>query len=286
MFVIMGGSGHVGAATARALLGRGELVAIITHDASHADDLRADGAEVVEADVNDVVSLRRAFRRGRRALLLNPPADPSTDTDAVERQSVAHILKALDWSGLEKVVAVSTAGAQPGDRLGDLSVLWGFEQGLSQLSIPTAINRGAYYMSNWDTQFETVRQTGILKTMFPADLGIPMVASADLGAFAAQRLRSATDDVGIRYVEGPRRYCAADVATVLSQALRQPVDVAVTPRHQWREAFRALGFSESAANSYARMTAVSLDGGFDMPGDALRGSTTLDEHVRQRLARL
>lgn len=285
MYVIMGGTGHVGSATAAALLARGEQVAIVTHDANRAGEWLREGAETVEANVNEVASLRAAFRRGSRALLLNPNADTSADTDAVERRTVANILSALNGSGLEKVVAASTGGAQPGDRIGDLSVLWELEEGLRRQPIPAAINRGAYYMSNWDSQLDAVRKTGTLQTMYPADLLIPMVAPLDLGEIAAQRLVSTPDDIGIRYVGGPRRYSSADVAKAFSQALGAPVGVDVIPRDEWKEAFQGLGFSEAAADSYARMTAVSLDGGFDMPDDALRGATTLEAHIRDLLSK-
>ena len=285
MYVIMGGTGHVGSATAAALLARGEQVAIVTHDANRAGEWLREGAETVEANVNEVASLRAAFRRGSRALLLNPNADTSADTDAVERRTVANILSALNGSGLEKVVAASTGGAQPGDRIGDLSVLWELEEGLRRQPIPAAINRGAYYMSNWDSQLDAVRKTGTLQTMYPADLLIPMVAPLDLGEIAAQRLVSTPDDIGIRYVGGPRRYSSADVAKAFSQALGAPVGVDVIPRDEWKEAFQGLGFSEAAADSYARMTAVSLDGGFDMPDDALRGATTLEAYIRDLLAK-
>ncbi|SDH76389.1 NmrA family NAD(P)-binding protein [Variovorax sp. OV700] len=285
MYVIMGGTGHVGSATAAALLARGEQVAIVTHDANRAGAWLREGAEIVEANVNEVASLRAAFRRGSRAFLLNPNADTSADTDAVERRTVANILSALDGSGLEKVVAASTAGAQPGDRIGDLNVLWELEEGLRRQPIPAAINRGAYYMSNWDGQLDAVRKTGTLQTMYPADLLIPMVAPLDLGEIAAQRLVSAPDDIGIRYVGGPRRYSSADVAKAFSQALGAPVGVDVISRDEWKEAFQGLGFSEAAADSYARMTAVSLDGGFDMPDDALRGATTLEAHIRDLLSK-
>ena len=285
MYVIMGGTGHVGSATAAALLARGEQVAIVTHDANRAGEWLREGAETVEANVNEVASLRAAFRRGSRALLLNPNADTSADTDAVERRTVANILSALNGSGLEKVVAASTGGAQPGDRIGDLSVLWELEEGLRRQPIPAAINRGAYYLSNWDSQLDAVRKTGTLQTMYPADLLIPMVAPLDLGEIAAQRLVSTPDDIGIRYVGGPRRYSSADVAKAFSQALGAPVGVDVIPRDEWKEAFQGLGFSEAAADSYARMTAVSLDGGFDMPDDALRGATTLEAHIRDLLSK-
>lgn len=65
MYVIMGGTGHVGSATAAAPLARGEQVAIVTHDANRAGAWLREGAEIVEANVNEVASLRAAFRRGR-----------------------------------------------------------------------------------------------------------------------------------------------------------------------------------------------------------------------------
>jgi uncharacterized protein YbjT (DUF2867 family) len=285
MYVIMGGTGHVGSAVAQALLDRGEAVTIITRDASRAGAWREKGAEIAEANVEDVASLRAAFQRGRRAFLLNPSADTSADTDTIERRTVARILSALEGSGLQKVVAESTGGAQPGERIGDLSVLWELEEGLRRQSIPAAINRAAYYMSNWDGLLDAVRSVGRLPTMYDPDLAIPMAAPRDLGEIAARRLVSPLDDVGIRYVEGPRRYSSADVARAFSQALGRPVELDVTPRDKWKEAYRSLGFSEAAADSYARMAAVSVDSGFEMPGDALRGSTTLEAYIRGLVAR-
>jgi uncharacterized protein YbjT (DUF2867 family) len=285
MYVIMGGTGHVGSATAEALLARGEAVTIVTRDASRAGKWRARGAEIAEANVEDVASLRAAFRRGRRAFLLNPNADIATDTDVVERHTVANILAALEGSGLEKVVAESTGGAQPGDRIGDLNVLWELEEGLRRQSIPAAINRAAYYMSNWDGLLDAVRSTGKLQAMFAADLPIPMVAPRDLGKIAADRLTSSLDDVGIREVEGPARYTSADVAKAFAKAIGRQVQLEVIPRDKWKEAFLTLGFSEAAADSYARMTAVSVDGGFEMSDDPLRGTTTLETYIRDVVAR-
>ena len=281
MYVIMGATGHVGSATTRALLAPGHAVIVMTRDASHATEWRAKGAQIVEADAEDVESLRAAFRLGRRAFILNPPAAPSTDTDTVERRTVANILAALDGSGLEKIVVQSPAGAQPGERIGDLSVLWELEEGVRNQSIPAAINRGAYYMSNWDNLLEAVRETGKLPTLVPADLAFPMVAPRDLGEVAAARLLSSNDDVGVRHVQGPRLYSPNDVAQAFSQVLGRPVEVQVIPRDQWESNFQSLGFSPAAAQSYARMSAVSLDSGFDVGDDAaLHGTTTLQAYIQ------
>jgi uncharacterized protein YbjT (DUF2867 family) len=96
MYVIMGGTGNIGSAVAEALLSRGEKVTIVTRRAGNAVKWRSKGAQVAEADVNDVPSLRAAFQRGLRAFLLNPPADAKLDTDVLERSTVANILAALE----------------------------------------------------------------------------------------------------------------------------------------------------------------------------------------------
>jgi uncharacterized protein YbjT (DUF2867 family) len=283
MHVVMGATGHVGRAVVDALSDAGENVTAIVHQASHAGDLQHKGIAIVEADVHDVDALRAAFRRGRRAFLLNSPAATSTDTDREEHATARAIVAALDGSGLEKVVVESAYGAQPGERIGDLSVLYDLEQALLNQPIPVTIQRAAYYMSNWDAVLDAAKG-GTLPTMFPADLKIPMVAPADLGRAAAQRLRELPRVEEPHYVEGPERYSANDVAAAFAAALGKAVTVQATPRDRWVEAYRALGFSDAAADSYARMTAVSVDDGFDTPAAPERGETTLAAYVNTLVA--
>lgn len=279
MFIILGGTGHVGSAAARALLDQGQPVTIVTRSASQAESWERRGAGAAVADVHDVDRLRAAFRRGKRAFLLNPPADVSTDTDAEERETVRCILAALDGSGLEKVVAESTYGAQPGERVGDLTVLYELEQGLKAQPIPATIQRAGYYMSNWAPSLAVVRESGILPSMLPAGLKIPMVAPEDLGRAAARWLVEPAERAGLHYVEGPEPYSAADVAAGFAAALGHPVEVQEIPREAWEQTFRDIGFSAPAAQSYARMTAASADGGFEMPDQPVRGSVTLRDYI-------
>lgn len=279
MYVVMGATGHVGAAVADTLLADGEDVTIVTRRPERAGRWRDKGASVATADVEDVASLKAAFRRGRRAFLLNPPADIAGDTDATERRTIANILAALEDAGLEKVVAASTFGARPGQGIGDLTTLWEFEEGLRRQAIPAAINRGAYYMSNWTSMLETVAQTGTLPSMFPADMRIPMVAPADLGEAAAARLLTPLDDVGVRYVEGPQRYTPQDVAEAMSLTLGRDVVLEVVPRDRWEAVYKGWGFSAEAARAYAKMTAATLDEDFDQPADVVRGHVSLADFI-------
>ena len=279
MNIILGGTGHVGAATAAALLERGEAVTIVTRDAGKAQHWQDLGVTVAEADVTDSDALRTVLQTGKRAFLLNPPGDPSGDTEAAEIRSIEAILAALDGSGLEKIVAQSTYGAQPGSAIADLGTLHHFEQGLANQPIPTSIQRGAYYMSNFAMNLDAARDEGIVQSMFPADFVLPMVAPADLGEAAAMQLTQPVDKTGLHHVEGPRRYSIAEVAEAFGEALDRPVRVVTTPREQWEEAFAAMGFSPAAAHSYAGMTSLTLDGDFPPEETVWKGMVTIEAYV-------
>jgi uncharacterized protein YbjT (DUF2867 family) len=279
MNVILGGTGHVGSAAADALLHQGKPVTIVTHDPAKREDWMNRGAEVAVADVHDTEALRQVFRQGKRLFLLNPPADPSTDTDAEERKTVTSIVAALEGSGLEKIVAESTYGAQPGERCGDLNILYGLEQALAAQPIPVSIIRAAYYFSNWDASLVSARNEGVVQSMYPADFELPMVAPQNLGEVAANLLGEPVERTGTHYVEGPGRYTPADVAEAFAGALGKRVKFAKVPRKQWKQAYQNMGFSKPAAESYARMTAATLDDIRAKPETPVRGSTSLQSYI-------
>lgn len=279
MFIVLGATGHVGSVVTRELLAAGEPVTAVTRDASRAEPLRAQGAAVAVVDVRDADALRAVLRQGRRAFLLNPPADPAGDPDEEERATVRSLLAALDGSGLEGIVAQSTYGAQPGRGIGDLGVLWELEEGLHGQPVPAAVMRAAYLMSNWDGLVDAAR-AGVLPSVIPADLAIPMVAPQDLGRAAARLLREPPGRAGVYHVEGPERRSPADVAAAFAAALGRPVEPEVTPREGWVEMFQGLGFSEAAARSYAGMTAITVDRAYELPDDPERGTVTIDQYVQ------
>lgn len=279
MHIILGATGHVGSALAQALLAHNEPVTVVTRDAHRTQALQTKGARVAVVDVRDPAALHRVFLGGKRVFVLNPPAAPSTDTVAEERESLHAILAALEGCKLEKIVAESTYGAQPGDAVGDLGVLYEMEQALAAGTAPFSAIRAAYYMSNWDASLKTAREEGKVHSMYPAYFKLPMVAPHDLGQFAAKLMLGSPAPSGPHYVEGPDRYSPADVARAFSEALGRPVRVAETPPSQWEQAFKALGFSDAAARSYVAMTRITLEERYELPDKPERGVVTLGEYI-------
>jgi uncharacterized protein YbjT (DUF2867 family) len=278
MHIILGATGRVGSSVTTALLDQGEPVTVVTRDPRRAEPFTRRGAVPAITNIHDVAALHTVLQGGRSAFLLMPLADPSTDTVAEERRLVASIVQALEGTNLQKVVVLSTYGAQPGEAIGDLGVLYEFEQGVAALDLPTSVIRAAYFMSNWDAALGTARGEGVVQTFLPSDLSLPMVAPADLGRAAARLLTTEVDHTGVRYVEGPTAYSPADVARAFAHALGRDVRTVETPRSEWIATFRTLGFSPAAADSYARMTALTVDGPM-RPEAPERGPTTLTEHI-------
>jgi len=122
--------------------------------------------------------------------------------------------------------------------------------------------------------------------MFPADLKIPMVAPADLGRAAAERLvEPFNGDTDIHLVEGPDRYSVRDVADAFTQALGRRVEVRSLPPSDWVGAFGKLGFSNAAAKSYAAMTQATIDGEFPALDETENGATSLQSYIEDLVDR-
>jgi uncharacterized protein YbjT (DUF2867 family) len=280
MHIITGGTGRVGSALAEALLRKGEKVTIISRSSKSAKEWMSKGAQIAVADIYNTAALHEIFKKGKSIFILNPPADPMTDTPVQERKTVASLVEALKYSSAEKVVVESTLGAQPGFNIGDFGVLYELEQNVATLSYPYSIIRPGYYMSNWAEQLPAIKQNGELTSFFPVDLKFPMVAPLDIGELAAH-LMMGKKTPHINCIHGPEFYSARDVAEAFSKSLDKKVEVKVIPKDQWKATYRSLGFSEQGAESYTNMTAVSLSE-FEKTIDTtgyIKGKITLQEYI-------
>ncbi|AHK70540.1 NmrA family transcriptional regulator [Gluconobacter oxydans] len=282
MDIVLGASGHVGGTVVRCLLEQKRAVTVVLHRPEQSAAWSALGASVAVLDVHDTAALTAAFCNARRAFLLNPPASPSLDVDCEERRTIQSILDAVRGASLEKIVVQSTYGAQDNPHCGDLGSLYTFEQGARETGVPLCIVRAAYFMSNWYGALSTARQSGVFPSLLPKGLKAPMVAPQDVGELAARLLVAPVEETGTYNIEGPETYTPEDVATALSAVLERDVKVDEIPRPQWPEFYRSHGFCTEAAQSYATMTGIFVDGRYDRPRTPLRGATDLQTCLRDQ----
>ena len=106
---IIGGTGVQGGNAARELLKHNYCVRVLSRNpqSAAAQEIAAEGAEVIQGDMADVDSLEPAMR-GVSAIFSAQYADP--DDPSVEPRNAANMVKAAQKAGIEQVVHTSVAG--------------------------------------------------------------------------------------------------------------------------------------------------------------------------------
>jgi len=185
MNVILGASGNTGSLIANFLLSKGQKVRVVGRDVRRLQRFVRKGAEALTAEMTDAAALSKAFGGARAAYLLLPPI---TSREDQERQSDA-IAKAVKDSGLRYAVHLSSYGAHVPEGTGPVTGLHSSEQKLNAISDLNVLHlRAAYFMENNLTAIDMIHGMGLFGHALLPDLKLPMIATRDVGDYAAQRL--------------------------------------------------------------------------------------------------
>jgi uncharacterized protein YbjT (DUF2867 family) len=189
MYVVLGATGHTGSVIATSLLLKGEKVRVVGRDASRLDRFVRKGAEAFAANVSDAAALTKAFTGARAAYLMLPPNMTSPDYRADQERESDAIAKAAKESGLHYAVHLSSFGAQVPERTGPIAGLHSSEQKLNAISGLNVLHlRAGYFMENDLAAINMINAMGIFGHAVLPDLKLPMIATRDIGEYAARRI--------------------------------------------------------------------------------------------------
>jgi uncharacterized protein YbjT (DUF2867 family) len=273
MYAITGITGKVGGVAARALLAAGSSVRAVLRDEAKAGEWKSRGCEIAFADMNDAAALASAFA-GTEGVFILPPSefDPAPGF-AEARRVIAAIVAALRQARPNKVVCLSTIGADAlqENLLTQRSLL---EQALRGIGMPVTFLRPGWFMENalWDVP--AARDEGKLRSFLqPADKAFPMVATQDVGHVAAKLLREEWHGTRIVELEGPAWVSPNDLAQAFATALERPVRVEIVRRESWEEVFCSQGMRNPTPRM--RMLDGFNEGWISFRGPTERGATAL-----------
>ncbi len=220
MYVILGASGNTGSIIADFLLSKGRKVRVVGRDAERLQRFVRKGAEAFTADMIDAAALTKAFSTAQAAYLVLPPI---TSREDQERQSDA-IAKAVKDSRLRYAVYLSSYGAHVPQGTGPVTGLHSAEQKLNAVSGLNVLHlRAAYFMENNLAAIGMIRGMGIFGHALLPDLKIPMIATRDVGDYAAQRLLD-LDFSGkqTRELLGERDLSMTEVTAAIARGIGKP----------------------------------------------------------------
>jgi uncharacterized protein YbjT (DUF2867 family) len=279
MFAITGVTGQVGGIVAAQLLQTGLPVRAILRNAEKGKAWREKGTELALAEMIDAEALTAAFTGAEGVFLLIPPTfDPTSGFPEV-RAVIAALKTALLRTRPERVVCLSTIGAQA-EEPNLLSQLGLVERELSSLPLPIAFLRAAWFMENAAWDVAAAREAGVIASFLqPLDQTYPMVSVADVGERAASLLRENWTGKRIVELQGAEKVTPADIAAAFSKVLGRPVSAEIVARESWEALFQGQGMRNPTPR--IRMIDGFNEGWICFEGQPEKGSTTLETAIRR-----
>jgi len=264
MYVITGATGNTGSVTAEKLLARGEKVRVVGRNAKRLEGLAQKGAEAFVADVTDADAIEKAFSGAKAVYAMIPPNLSAPDVSAYEERVSDALASGIKKSGVTHVVALSSVGADKPDKVGPVVGLHNLEKKLEAISGLNAVFlRAGYFMENLLSQAGVIQSMGIVAGPLRPDLPLPMIATRDIGAAAADTLLE-LDFVGKRTREllGARDVTYSEVAKIIGAAIGKP-DLAYKQLSatQLKPALMQMGMSSNMADLLFEMS-DSLNSGY------------------------
>jgi len=276
MHVVLGASGNTGHVVARNLLARQQKVRVVGRNSAHLQPLAALGAEVFVGDVTDLSALTKAFQKVDSAYVMIPPNPTSNDPLAYEERASDAIADAVKSNGLKHVVSLSSFGADKTGRTGPVLGLHHLEQKLNQIDSANVLHlRPGYFMENTLPQVGAIRITGSMIGPIRPDLKLPMIATRDIGAAAADALLTlGFHGKQTHELLGQRDLDYTEIATIIGKAIGKPnLGYVHAPDDQIRSAMVQTGMSDKFVGLLLEMCA-SLNSGHMRPLEARTSRNT------------
>jgi uncharacterized protein YbjT (DUF2867 family) len=263
MFVITGATGHTGNVVATTLLTKGEKVRVLGRHADRLKQLTRLGAEPFTADLSDEASIAKAFAGAKAAFVMMPPNPSSLDVLGFQKRVADAIASGLRSAGTRHAVVLSSIGADKADRTGPVAGLHYLEQRLNEIDGLNVLHlRAGYFMENTLPQAGIIRTAGMVVGPLRADLKLPMIATRDIGAAAADALLTLNfRQKQTHELLGQRDINYQEVAEIIGKAIgKTNLLYTQASDEQVRAAFVQLGMSSNMADLLLEMSA-SLNSG-------------------------
>jgi|SRR5579862_255800 len=263
MYVVTGASGHCGRVVAEKLLGAGKKVRAIGRSAERLQPVKARGAELYVCDLTERTALAKGFEGAEGVFVMIPPSETSQDYRKEQDGITDSVTGALEKAGVKHAISLSSFGADKPQGTGPVVGLHHLERKLNAISGLNVLHlRAGYFMENTLAQIGIIKALGATAGPLRADLKLPMIATKDIGEYAAQAL------IGLRFsgqqtheLLGQRDITMTEAASVIGTEIGRPgLAYKQLPNDLVRKALTDTGMSQNVANLILEM-AEALNSG-------------------------
>lgn len=181
--LVLGATGRQGGATAHHLLNNGWTVKAMTRDPQQAaaQALQQAGADIIQGNFDDQAALEAAMQGVYGVFSVQAYGGSEAHGEVHQGQAIAQAAKA---AGVQHLVYTSVQSAEDLARIGGDGSKWEIEEFIRGLGVPYTIIRPPLFMDDllgW--RYGT--SEGVFRIGFAPDTTVGLIASHDIGAFAA-----------------------------------------------------------------------------------------------------
>ena len=256
MIVITGATGHTGSVAAEKLLATGAKVRVIGRDAKRLERFSQKGAEAVVADMTDAAALSKALSGARAVYAVMPPNLTAEDVRAYQERVTDSLAAAIRNSGIAYAVALSSTGADKTYGTGPVMGVHGLEKKLASINGLNVLSlRCGYFMENLLPQVGVIHSMGFMAGPVRPDVPLPMIATSDIGAAAAESLAK-LDFAGMQTREllGARHVTYTEAAKIIGVAIGKPdLTYRQVPASVLKPAMMQMGMSSNTVDLLLEM---------------------------------
>ena len=285
-YVVAGATGRVGSVVASELLARRQAVTVIVRDEARALEWARRGAEVAVGLLDDRAFVAHAVHGTSGFFTLLPENVRPDDFHGARRRMADAIAGGVRDGGVSHVVMLSAIAAILPDGNGPAKDLHYCERQLATHATRLTLLRACYFQDNLANAIPAAVQGGVYPNFLAsADAAIPMIATRDVGRFAADALLAPPQVRQVIDLFGPA-YSIRQVARMLGVALDKDLQVIDIPPARQSDTLVAAGIPRPIADAIAEMFGAFNAGLITPQGDrSLVGTTPIDDVIAQHVRR-
>ncbi|SEI42902.1 NAD(P)H-binding protein [Pseudomonas sp. NFR16] len=256
-FVVTGSAGNVSKPLTEYLLAAGHQVSVISRNADNVAALVRQGAHAAIGDMQDVAFLKETFAAADGVYLMLPPMWNSQDQKKESIEYAHNFKAAIQATGVENVVFLSSYGADRHSDAGPISGMGLAEDVLNSAgdNVNVLSLRTGYFYTNLLLSIDLIKKAGHMGNMFAIPQGrFTVVDPQDIARIAAAALTTQNFKGHVYQYVVSDLTGTDEIASLIGKEIGIPdLKWEKFEKEDFRQVLLGYGFAKGAANDYVEM---------------------------------
>jgi len=262
--IVTGSLGHISKPLTAALVQKGHSVTVISSNPGKQKDIEALGAGSAIGSIEDLSFLTSSLIGADAVYTMIPPPnffDPNFDLMAHCRSISNNYAKAIEQSGVKRVVHLSSIGAHLDKGTGLILAHYDAERTLGNLQdVAITFMRPVAFYYNLYGFLDGIKKTGTMASNYGAEDKVAWVSPIDIAAAVAEEIVTPMVGRKVLYVASEELTCN-EIAGILGAAIGKPeLKWIVVPNEQMQSGLQTVGMSKAIAAGLVEMNATLHSG--------------------------